>query len=512
MKVRTYSFISLLILLLIPSAALADGVSPILNFFHKDTWFPASIVTLVIILVEGGLIRWRVGQTSWARSLWVSLVINLASSSVGSILLLAFGRGSFFMWDTMSMVLPLFLITLATEIPLLHTLLKQIPISWRRASVLGIGINLVSYAVVFAIEIGLLFAWLSYAGHQDRKELAEWQNPRLLGQMTGVIYATESKGGTHKLRSYDIRTQKWVSISNSPSFDPNKWDIKGLVFVFEPWNTDDWKNRRLVISRLPDFSVIHEIGLETFMDHQFDSPSDWQGVVDLALSPDAKRLAILFRYSDTVAYKDRSSFYALGSKCKLVIIDVDSGKELARAPRWASDFGLCWLGDGRTILFSSFNDEKLYDTQKSEVRGDTSYGIGYSEDEKFSQSIFAYSPDTGGVARFADGHNPVLVSHKGLVLVREGFDTLRLLDSSGKERSRIKVPRLWGRGVVISPDGSLILAGIQRHSPFYAGGVPLLFNISNPDIRHVLNGDFSYKYKWIEGSDSATNQVGATRN
>lgn len=369
MNIRTYSINLWLILFLVPSVALADGVSPILNFFHKDTWLPASIVTLVIILVEGGLIRWRVKQISWGRSLWVSFIINTASSAAGSVLLLAFGRDSFFMWDTMSLVLPLFIITLATEIPLLHALLKQIPISWRRATALGIGIDVVSYAVVFALEIGLLFVWISYAGHQDRKELAEWQNPRLLEQATGVIYATESKGGTHKLRSYDIQTQKWISISNSPSFDPNKWDIKDHVFAFEPWNTEDWKNRRLVISRLPDFSVIHEIRLEAFMYHHFGSPSDWQGVINLALSPDAKSLAILFRYTDTVAYKDRSSYYALGNKCKLVVIDVASGKEIARAPRWASESGLCWLSDCRTVLFPSFNDEKLYDTQKSEVNG-----------------------------------------------------------------------------------------------------------------------------------------------
>ena len=64
------------VLLLVPTAALADGVSPILNFFHKDTWLPAAIVTLVIILVEGGLLRWRIKQIPFWGALWRSALLN----------------------------------------------------------------------------------------------------------------------------------------------------------------------------------------------------------------------------------------------------------------------------------------------------------------------------------------------------------------------------------------------------------------------------------------------------
>ena len=55
-----YLYPALLFLLLVPAAACADGVSPMLNLFHKDTWLAASIVTLVIILIEAGLLRWRI--------------------------------------------------------------------------------------------------------------------------------------------------------------------------------------------------------------------------------------------------------------------------------------------------------------------------------------------------------------------------------------------------------------------------------------------------------------------
>jgi hypothetical protein len=192
MNAKRYPFLTLL--LLAPTVALADGVSPVLNFFHKETWLPASVVTLVIILLESGLLRWRIKSLRFAGTLWRSAVLNVASSVTGSVLLVMFSRDSFFMWDTMSLVAPLFLITLMTEIPLLRVLFKTVHLSWKRAVFLGCGINISSYAAVFIIETGVLFGWLFYAGHLDKKELEQWNNPDLSGQASGLIYATESAG------------------------------------------------------------------------------------------------------------------------------------------------------------------------------------------------------------------------------------------------------------------------------------------------------------------------------
>src|ERR1017187_9877947 len=106
MTTKRRLYLAILLGILTPATLYADGVSPILNFFHKDTWLPASIVTLVIILVEGGLLRWRIKQITFGGALWRSAVINISSSAVGSILLLGFGRDSNFMWDTMALVAP----------------------------------------------------------------------------------------------------------------------------------------------------------------------------------------------------------------------------------------------------------------------------------------------------------------------------------------------------------------------------------------------------------------------
>jgi len=503
MKMNRKPFLSLVLLLLTPTVAFADAVSPILNFFHKDTWLPASIATLVIILLESGFLRWRIKSLHFARVLWRVVVFNLASSATGSILLLALSRDSFFMWDTMSLVVPLFLITLATEIPFLHVLFRTVPLSWKRASILGCGINIASYAAVFAIEIGLLFGWLSYAGHLDKKELEQWNTPALLEQASGQIYATESAGSQHRLRVCIPPSSQWTTLTNCPSIDgPFKWDVEGSTCAFVQWETRDWKDKTLIVARLPDFETILTLPQSIFSEPRFDN---WQEVTDVAVSPDERSIAILFRHTDAVAPKDRSSYFDLGGKCKLIVIDILSGQETARADRWASDHDVCWLSDSRQVLFSSFDDESLYRTTRAEVRGGTSYGIGYAHDGKFKRGLYVFNIETSTTTRFADGYDQSLALATNEILVRNQ-DGFTLLDSSGTAQERVNARRIGFRGAVVSPSGDYILATIQRHVPFYAGGRLVLFHKSTPNIRHMLDDDFSCRVDWTTGDKGISNQ------
>ncbi len=406
------------------------------------------------------------------------------------------------MWDTMSFVLPLFLVTLVTEIPLLHVLFKTVPLSWKRAATLGCGINIASYSAVFAIEIGLLFGWLSYAGHLDKKELEQWNNPALLEQASGQIYATESAGAQHRLRVCIPPTSQWYTLTNCPSIDPNKWDVEGSTFAYVQRGVSDWKDRALIVSRLPDFQTIVELTPSTFSNEQFDN---WQGVTDMVVSPDEKKLAILFRQTDAVAPKDRSSYFDLGSKCKLIVVDIASGRETGRADRWASDYGLCWLPDSRRVLFPSFDDESLYRTTKAEVHGSTSYGIGYAQDGRFQRGLYAFDIESSATSRFADGYDPSLAAEAETILVRDHNGFL-LLDSSANVQARVDAARVGFRGAVMSPTGDMMLAEIQRHVPFYAGGRLVLFDKSRPDVRHVLDDGFSYRVDWTTGNTEMSNQ------
>lgn len=332
MRKSQYQFLAFL--LLAPAIVFADGVSPVLNFFHKDTWIPASIVTLVIILLESALLRWRIKGMPFTGVLWRSFLFNAASSLTGSVLLIVFSKDSFVMWDSMSFVFPLFLITLFTEIPLLHVLFKGVPLSWKRAVILGSGINVASYAAVFIIEIGLLVGWLSYARHLDQKELVKWNNPDLLKQASGLIYATES----------------------------------------------------------------------------------------------------------------------------------------------------------------------LYRTTMAEVHGSTSYGIGYARDDRFKQGLYVFDIESGETARFADDGAPSLAVETGAILVQDQSG-LVLLNSAGEIQEQIKDSRVGFRGAVVSPSGEMILAEVWRHSPFLFGGRLILYHKTAPELRHMLDDGFAYRFDWTRIGD-----------
>lgn len=481
---------ALLLLCWTPSVALADAVSPVLNFFHKDTWLPATIVTLVIVVIESVLIRRLLEQVTYLGALRVSLVLNLASSLAGTGLLLAFSRESYFLWHTMSLVLPLFLITLLTEIPLLRFLFRHIPLDWDGALRLGFRINLASYAAVFVLEIGLLLGWFYWAGYLDQKDRANWNHPELLGRASGLVYVM---GAKHGFRTFDPREGRWHSLTNCPSIDPTAWDVEGRFCAFVRWAVADWKDRKLVIAKLPDFTPVHEISPTLFADKQ---PDTWQGVTDLSISPDQKQLALLFRVDDAVAYKDKSSYYDLGSKNRLIVLDLQSGREIARAPRWASGRGLCWLPDSSAVLFPSFRDEALYNTTRAEVRGDTSYGIGYGPSDRFVRSLYSLHIRSGKIAVLSQGYGASRCGRSGSLLVQDQ-DGFRTLDALGRELSHVQIPRLAQSTAVVSPSGDLLLARIRPRAPLRGETFLAIIDFKSPELRHVIDDSLVYRYDWV---------------
>lgn len=484
-----------LLFALVPLAALANGVTPILNLFHRETWLPAAVVTVVIILTEAVLLRWRLRPLGFRAVLWRAGVINFASSAAASLILVAMMDGPFFLMASLTLLLPLFVITLAVEIPLLRRLFRPISLTWGRATALGLWINLASYAIVLLLEIGLFVGGISYAQHLDKRNVQQWQNPQLLGRANGVIYSTRSDKGEHGLRVFDPQTGLRSNLTNCPSLDPNIWDVRQQVCAFVPGNSGDWRQRALVIAQLPDFAVTREIGTSTFTDVHTNAAHAWQGVTDVAVSPDARLLAVLFRYSDAVAYKDQSSYFELGSKCRLMVLDIASGEVIDRASRWASDRGLCWLPDSQSVLFPSFDDERLYEVTKAEVKGGTSYGIGHAPDQRFARGIYAFHLDTRKVVRFADGHSPSLAVRSGRILVTDD-KVLKLLDLSGQEVRRFEIDRIKPGKIVVSPDGTMVLAQLQRHSPFHWGSPLALIDLDSPPTRHLLDEWSAYRLVW----------------
>lgn len=498
-------FVGLLSLVLFPCFASANGVSPVLNLFHRDSWLPATVVTIVIILAESLILRWRIKTVRFHASLWRSVLFNAASSTAGSVILVGLGRDSFFMSDSLSLVIPLFIITLIVEIPLLHWLYRDTLLDWQRASVLGFGINATSYAAVFICEILFLIGWLGYADRLDERERTEWRNPYLLTNSSGFIYATESKAGDHGLRRFDFSDARWVSLTNCPSLDPNKWDIQGRICAFSRWSPGSGSDgANLVIASLPDFMMIREISLHDLREAPADANQGWQGLSEVAVSPDGTKVAVLFRVGEAVAYRNQSSYYMLGSKCKLAVFDVESGREIGRAKRWISE-GLCWFPDSQALLFSSFLDESLYETPKEQVRGSVGYGIGHANDDKFERRLFSLLLEGGSVQQFAKGDSPQLAANSRRFMVLDK-GTIRVLDMEGNELNSIRISRLGFGSVVPSPDANLFLAQLRRNSPFHGGGRLTIFDFANSLRRHILSEELIYKYCWTpEGDSGSTN-------
>jgi hypothetical protein len=162
-KITTYASIAFLINAFFPDNSYADGISPMLNLFSPETIYPAIVITAIIILFEACLLNWRIREIAFREHLSRSLIINIASSATGSLIVWAASLTHYFVWESFSLILPLYLITLITETPVLKALYKEVNITWPRAIKLSIGINTASYFVVLLLEFGLLFLIFSGA-------------------------------------------------------------------------------------------------------------------------------------------------------------------------------------------------------------------------------------------------------------------------------------------------------------------------------------------------------------
>ena len=164
----TPSIITFMLTLSMPSFCYADGVSPLINFFSEETYKSATIVLVCIILLES-FILWRsIKAISYVKHLLFSTIINIISSAAGSLLILASGKDKFYFWDTTPLVLPLFFITLIVEFPSIKLLYKD-AITWKRSIWIDLKINILSYLLVFAIQLSLLYGFLYFANYKDKQ-------------------------------------------------------------------------------------------------------------------------------------------------------------------------------------------------------------------------------------------------------------------------------------------------------------------------------------------------------
>ncbi len=498
--IKQQAVLVLFLFLILPNAARADAVVPLVYFFHKDTWLAASIYMLILILLESGILRLKVHRLRYLPVLWRTALVNLASSIAGSLLLLVFSSQHLFIDAAVPI---LFFLTLAVEIPILYVLFRTE--AWSRARTLFFGglINVASYIAVIVLQIGLSFVWSSYAKSLDAQELKEWNNPGLLQKATGRIYGTAGIDGTDRFRfakgllEYDVKKAQWKELPESPSLNVKVWDVEGGLIAFARSESDNGEKSGLMVCRLPDFAPQLEVLPAEFPAYQGTRPERPAAV---ALSPDRTKLAVLFWIDEAASPRTYYSYYSLGGKCRLVILDAASGKQRAHAGRWASDRGLCWLSDSQRILFSSLDDETLYQDEKVDSKGKRRHMLGYVSTGPFKSSLYVFDCQSGAVERFSDGYRPVRAGATDDVLIWTE-NSLQVVDSTGMLKKRLEEKRLVFGEAVLSPDGTMLMVEVALRS-FHLFQSPLvLMNLNNPDTRHLLNEGLWHRIDWIAGGE-----------
>ena len=253
-------FLVVAYIIFFPHESQADAINPIFNLFTPETVVPASILTVLIILVEA-LLLWRwIKPISFRFSLWRATIINIISSAAGSIVAGLFLKEQM-IWGMMGLYIPMFFLTLATETPALKFLYRQEGFNWARSIKVSFGINFISYLFVFIAQFGLIFAYLGYAGFADKQTIKKWNDVSLLEGETGFIYTVKyeptEKFTKYVFNRYDVENKRWEIVD--PGFErgiyPTVWDIKGNIIacIIE---TGDWKNRPITVLNATTFSKL----------------------------------------------------------------------------------------------------------------------------------------------------------------------------------------------------------------------------------------------------------------
>lgn len=466
----------------------ANGVVPLLTAFTRPETAPLTFgLTVGIILFEAWLLRRLFQEGTYVRWLRVSAIINVASSLAGSVYLWMFKDS----WQLMSLgfgtVFQLFLLTAVVEGALLCLLVDQSKSDVATTILRGAGLNFASYAGLFVLQIGFVFALIGWGSHTDKQRLAQWQDKSVLEGTSGYIYAIGrgTNSGGRGLKRYDVAAQRWESlVAKSPEFNPLSWDVVGDTFACFS-GVSHHGGSEIRIYRLPDFEPVRVIS--------FNSS-------EFRLSPDARLVAAVANSGEAVAQKDGSGYYEFGRKGSLKVFNLDTGDVVAESKRMGLNRGLAWSSDGREVFFVSFLDEAVFGPGREQMHGSTSYGH-VSFDGPHAQGIYALTIASGETRLVTKGIYPEVVNPGGQLWF-QADKGLRIHDKDGGERS-VSLPDLSYRTPAFSPDGKGAVMQVRGRTPFQGKSFLTVFRVSAPDKRIIVDTESIYHYRWATGSVNA---------
>ncbi|WP_028316483.1 hypothetical protein [Desulfatibacillum aliphaticivorans] len=241
-------------------------------------------------------------------------------------------------------------------------------------------------------------------------------------------------------------------------------------------------------------------------------------VLDLEISPDKTKIACLLGVNKIHYVDEKNERFDLGVRCRLVVLDIASGRIISPDSLLASDAGLCWLPDSKAIVYSAFKDTSLYDEdQGSKGEGSLRFVL---DDEpgiktifgapRFVKGVFKLDINTWESEYIVDGSWPMLNSSGNYILCR-GMNENICVDLETKATKPFGLSNLPGFPIMFSPDGRFLMcmrpsSGIIHRSKNIFSVLVVDTNDSSK-CYHVdgAYGTHRVKYVWIDNLPTEEN-------
>lgn len=368
----------------------ANAIVPLTNLFTPETAVNASILTVVIILIEAFILRRWFRFTAFRLNLSRAVIINVFSSAAGSFYVWLLYK-DFIVLYMEQIYFSMFVLTLLTETPILKFLYRRENLSWLRALCISLTTNFLSYFFLFVIQLCLFIAVSSYSDFEHSQRLKNWNDVSLLEGESGFIYTITyvDRGDRYAeaLNRYDVEKKEWkvLDLGGERGLEGNVWDASDRLIAYMDSLSYMEDKPEIILLDATDLSEVSRI----------------QGNFRLVrVSPDSKKIAVLERVREIKAPRDDTTAYMLGDAHKLKIYDVKSGDFLTESPRLQIGWDIFWSEDSSGIIFPSLRDETLF-YKEADRRYSHTYGMGYAEKGVFPRDEFFFGLSSLSVSLYA---------------------------------------------------------------------------------------------------------------
>lgn len=489
--IRILLFLFISLSWMFPAPCCADAIAPLTNMFTPDTMVSSTIVMVVIILIEAFLLNKWVKEVRFKVCLWRSFLANMASSAAGSVVLNLYQMADpvrYQLLNTFSLLLPMFLLTLLVETPILAYLFRREVKSWFRIIQVSFGINLFSYLAFIVIEAVMIFGTFWFGGLEDRLNAWEWSDKWVLNGQSGSIYMFESEGMKSNIKEYNWKTGIWNILKEIHLEVSNQsWDIQGNLLAGYISKTGKWDEKEPLTLWDLDTSK---------MNCQLKG-----NFTCVSISPDRKYLAASEYKHWAAVRKDDKTVYVLGDTCVLAIYDTRTGVIEKKVPRMALSEGLAWSNDSKTLYFPSLQDETWFEKSPEDYKASSTQGRSYTKKNKYPINIYSFDLSSSTVKPVAQGLYPWVVSMTGdLCFLRENalYDNQIWSKNLQTDQEKLLFDHYPNSEFALSPDGHRLLLALPKYAAMGEQSFLAVVDADHTDKRAIIDPVIFFGFKWTK--------------